>query len=378
VECGIFYQLTPHSAIRNLKLEFIMPYTLWFDKAGKEAIGLVGGKNASLGELIKADIPVPPGFSVTTETYSEFLSGGGLKEKIENLLSKIDIQDVSSLENASKVIRQLMAEATFSKRIEEEISSNYQALTQVCDVRDLPVAVRSSATAEDLPGASFAGQQDTFLWVQGSDEVLEKIKLCMSSLFTPRAISYRIKMGFPHEKVLISVGIQKIVDARAAGVMFTLNPTNGDPSKVVIEGNWGLGETVVSGICNPDKYVVDKVTKEIERKVSLKECECIYDPVRGGVAHVDTPPERREIPCIEDQEILELARYAKKVEGYYGCPQDIEWAIDKQKPFPLNIFMVQSRPETIWSQQKKGPVLGKKNVYELLMEKALSRVKVSS
>jgi len=368
------------SAFRNpqSKIGVVMPYTIWFDKAGKEAIGLVGGKNASLGELIKADIPVPPGFSVTTETYSEFLSGGGLKEKIESLLSKIDIQDVSSLENVSKVIRQLMAEATFSKRIQEEIISNYQTLAQVFDVPDLPVAVRSSATAEDLPGASFAGQQDTFLWVKGNDEVLEKIKLCMSSLFTPRAISYRIKMGFPHEKVLISVGVQKIVDARAAGVMFTLNPTNGDPSKVVIEGNWGLGETVVSGTCNPDKFVVDKVTKEIGRTISLKECECIYDSVRGGVAHVDTPPERREIPCIEDQEILELARYAKRVEEYYGCPQDIEWAIDKQKPFPLNIFMVQSRPETIWSQQKKEPVLGKKNVYELLMEKALSRVKVSS
>jgi pyruvate,water dikinase len=271
-----------------------------------------------------------------------------------------------------------MAEAKFSKRIEEEISFNYQALAQVCDVHDLPVAVRSSATAEDLPGASFAGQQDTFLWVQGSDEVLKKTKLCMASLFTPRAISYRIKMGFPHEKVLISVGVQKIVDARAAGVMFTLNPTNGDPSKVVIEGNWGLGETVVSGICNPDKYVVDKVTKEIDRKISAKECECVYDPVRGGVAHVDTPPDRREIPCIEDQEILELARYAKRVEEYYGCPQDIEWAIDKHRPFPLNIFMVQSRPETIWSQQKKEPVLGKKSVYDLLMEKALTRIKISS
>ena len=241
-----------------------MPYTLWFDKAGKEAIGLVGGKNASLGELIRADIPVPPGFSVTTETYSELLSGGGLEEKIESLLSQIDIQDVSSLENASKVIRQLMAKATFSKRIEEEISFNYQALAQVFDVPDLPVAVRSSATAEDLPGASFAGQQDTFLWVRGCDEVLEKIMLCMSSLFTSRAISYRMKMGFPHDKILISVGVQKMVDARAAGVMFTLNPTNGDPSKVVIEGNWGLGETVVSGICNPDNFVVDKVIMVLE------------------------------------------------------------------------------------------------------------------
>jgi pyruvate,water dikinase len=357
---------------------FIMPYTLWFDKAGKEAIGLVGGKNASLGELIKADIPVPPGFSVTTETYLEFLRGGGMKEKIEEILSRIDIQDVASLENASKVIRQLMTKASLPKRIKEEISFNYQALAQVLDAPNLPVAVRSSATAEDLPGASFAGQQDTYLWVQGSDEVLEKVKLCMSSLFTPRAISYRIKMGFPHEKVLISVGVQKIVDARAAGVMFTLNPTNGDPSKVVIEGNWGLGETVVSGICNPDKFVVDKVTSEIERMLSVKECECLYDPVRGGVMHVDTPPDRREIPCIEDQEIIELARYAKRVEEYYGYPQDIEWAIDKHKPFPFNIFMVQSRPETVWSQQKKEPILGKKSAYELLMEKALTRLKVGS
>ena len=355
-----------------------VPYILWFDKAGKEAISLVGGKNASLGELIKADIPVPPGFSVTTEAYLEFLTGWGIKEVMESILAGIDLQDVASVEAASQSIRKLMGEAPFPKKIEDEICSSYQGLSQVCDAPDLAVAVRSSATAEDLPGASFAGQQDTYLWIQGKDQLLKKIKLCMSSLFTPRAISYRMKMGFPHEKVLISVGVQKIVDARAAGVMFTLNPTNGDPSKVVIEGNWGLGETVVSGICNPDKYVVDKVTKEIEKMISLKECECIYDPIRGGVMHVDIPPERRELPCVENEEILELARYAKRVEEYYRCFQDIEWAIDKHKPFPFNIFMIQSRPETVWSQKKKEPVLGKKSAYELLMEKALSRVKVSS
>jgi pyruvate,water dikinase len=354
-----------------------MPYTLWFDKAGKEAIGLVGGKNASLGELIKADIPVPPGFSVTTEAYLEFLSSG-VQDKIQEILSRSNLQDVASLENASKAIRELMASTPMPKRIEEEICSNYQALAQVFDVPDLPVAVRSSATAEDLPGASFAGQQDTFLWVSGAEEVLKKIKLCMSSLFTSRAISYRIKMGFPHEKVLISVGVQKIVDARAAGVMFTLDPTNGDSSKVVIEGNWGLGETVVSGLVNPDKFVVDKVTKEIERKISLKGIECVFDPIREDVVHVDIPPERREIPCVEDGEILELARYAKRIEEYYKCPQDIEWAIDKHKPFPFNIFMVQSRPETVWSQQKKEPILGRKSAYDLLMEKVLTRIKISS
>jgi pyruvate,water dikinase len=355
-----------------------MPYTLWFQKAGKEALHLVGGKNASLGELIRADIPVPPGFSVTTEAYRDFLIEGGLKEKIEKILSPIGLQDVASLEKASETIRELIRTTPLPKAIAQVIRSNYQALSQVCGVANIPVAVRSSATAEDLPGASFAGQQDTFLWVRGDEEVLDKIKSCMSSLFTARAISYRIKMGFPHEKVLISVGVQKIVDAKSAGVMFTLNPLNGDPSKVVIEGNWGLGETVVSGQVNPDKYVVDKVTKEIEKTISQKWTECIFDPEKGMVCHLDIPHERQEVQCLEDQEVLELARYAKRIEEYYGSPQDIEWAIDKDKPFPLNIFLLQSRPETVWSQKKKEPVLGKKSAYELLMEKALQRIKIGS
>jgi pyruvate,water dikinase len=355
-----------------------MPYTLWFDKAGKEAIGLIGGKNASLGELIRADIPVPPGFSVTTEAYHEFLIEGGIKEEIEKILSPIGLQDVALLEEASQTIRELIRQTPMPKKIEEVIRSNYEALSQVCHVPDIPVAVRSSATAEDLPGASFAGQQDTFLWVGGCEEVLDKIKSCMSSLFTSRAISYRMKMGFPHEKVLISVGVQKIVDAKAAGVMFTLNPVNGDPSKVIIEGSWGLGEPVVSGQVNPDKFVVDKVTKEIVRTISQKWIECIFDPQKGMVCHLDIPHERQESQCIEDQEIHELARYAKRIEEYYGSPQDIEWAIDQHKPFPFNIFMVQSRPETVWSQKKKEPVLGKKSAYDLLMEKALQRIKIGS
>jgi pyruvate,water dikinase len=355
-----------------------MPYTLWFQRAGKEALNLVGGKNASLGELIRADIPVPPGFSVTTEAYLDFLVEGGIKEKIDKILSPLGLQDVAPLDEASQTIRGLIRQTPMPKRIVGPICSDYEALSQVCEVQDIPVAVRSSATAEDLPGASFAGQQDTFLWVRGCEDVLDKIKSCMSSLFTSRAISYRMKMGFPHEKVLISVGVQKIVDARTAGVMFTLNPLNGDPSKVVIEGNWGLGETVVSGQVNPDKFVVDKVTKEIERTISQKWTECIFDPEKGMVCHLDIPHERQEVQCIEDKEILELARYARRIEEYYRSPQDIEWAIEKHKPFPLNIFMLQSRPETVWSQQKREPILGKKSAFDLLMEKALQRIKIQS
>nr|NIS59303.1 hypothetical protein [Pseudomonadota bacterium] len=225
--------------------------------------------------------------------------------------------------------------------------------------------------------ASFAGQQDTYLWVEGSDEVINNIQSCWASLFTPRAISYRMKNKFPHEKVLISVGVQKMVNSRAAGVMFTLNPTDGDPSKVVIEGSWGLGETVVSGSVNPDKFVIDKVLTEInERTVSTKHIECIYDVDKGGLTHADVDSEKQCTCCLEDQEIKELVRMAKKIEAHYGCPQDIEWAIDRDLSFPENMFIVQSRPETVWSQRGSKPLIGKKTGFDLLMERAMKRIKI--
>ncbi len=352
-----------------------MPYVLWFEEGGKEALRLVGGKNGSLGELIKAGIPVPPGFSVTTEAYLEFI-GGGIKGEIERILSDLDPQDVSSLERKSSQIRDLFSQTPLPERIVDEIGTNYKRLSEMFKVSDVPVAVRSSATAEDLPTASFAGQQDTFLWVHGIEDVLEKVKLCMASLFGPRAIAYRSKMGFPHEKVLISVGVQKMVNAKCAGVMFTLNPLNGDPSKVVIEGSWGLGETVVSGMVNPDKFVVDKVVYDIdERTISTKTVQCVYEPGKG-VIHCEVSEDQKKSPCLEEKEIIELVKIAKKIENYYGCPQDIEWAIDRDTPFPSNIFILQSRPETVWSQKEKGPLLGKKTAYELLMEKALSPIRI--
>jgi len=260
--------------------------------------------------------------------------------------------------------------------VTEAIRGGYARLCEKCQVEELPVAVRSSATAEDLPTASFAGQQDTYLWVKGLDEVIRMVQRCWASLFTARAISYRARMNFPHEMVLISVGVQKMVNARAAGVMFTLNPINGDVSKVVIEGSWGLGETVVSGAVTPDKFVVDKVVLEInERTISPKTIECVCDAEKG-VIHCDVPLSQQNTSCVDDQEIKELVRVAKQIEDHYGSPQDIEWAIDKDFPFPENIFIVQSRPETVWSQRPREPVLGGKTGYELLMEKALTPLKV--
>lgn len=354
-----------------------MTYRLDFEEVNKASLPMVGGKNASLGEMISAGIRVPPGFAVTTDGYLNFITEAGIKDKIFDILSKVNPEDVASLDRASAEVQKLINEAVMLGDIEKAVREGYRCLCDKCGVERLPVAVRSSATAEDLPTASFAGQQDTYLWIEGFDEVVRSVQRCWGSLFTPRAISYRIKNNFPHEKVLISVGVQKMVNSRTAGVMFTLDPVNGDPSKIVVEGNWGLGETVVAGKVNPDKFVVDKIIFEIsEKTVSHKHIECIFDPQKKGVVEAEVPSERCELSCLEREEVIELARVAKLVEEHYGCPQDIEWAIDKDIPFPESIFIVQSRPETVWSQRKKEPIIGKKSGYELLMERALTSIKV--
>jgi pyruvate, water dikinase len=359
------------------KAEEEMDYILRFNDVDKDSLLRVGGKNASLGEMIRANIRVPPGFAVTTDSYLAYITETGIKDTISKILSAMPPDDVESLNQASAEIQDLINGSSLSDKIRSAILEGYSLLCEQCSAEAVPVAVRSSATAEDLPTASFAGQQDTYLWVQGKDEVLDKVQRCWASLFTPRAIDYRIKNNFPHEKVLISVGVQKMVNAQTAGVMFTVNPTNGDLSKVVIEGSWGLGETVVGGTVNPDKFVVDKVVMEInERTISDKHIECVYDPDKGEVVDVDVEPALRSQCCLDDREIKELATIGKGIEKHYGCPMDIEWAIDKDFSFPESVFIVQARPETIWSQRKKDSVIGKKSGYQLLMEQAMKRIKI--
>lgn len=353
-----------------------MKYVLEFEQITKALVPVVGGKNASLGEMLRAGIRVPPGFAITTDSYLEFLTEAGIASEISHILATVNPDEVASLDEAGAEIRGLIDNVSMPSVVTEAIGEGYARLCEKCQVEELPVAVRSSATAEDLPTASFAGQQDTYLWIKGLDEVIRMVQRCWASLFTARAISYRARMNFPHKKVLISVGVQKMVNARAAGVIFTLNPVNGDPSRVVIEGSWGLGETVVSGAVTPDKFVVDKVVLEInERTISPKTIECVYDAEKG-VIHCDVPLSQQNTSCVDDQEIKELVRVARQIEDHYGSPQDIEWAIDKDFPFPENIFIVQSRPETVWSQRPRKPVLGGKTGYELLMEKALATLKV--
>jgi pyruvate,water dikinase len=355
-----------------------MVYILNFKDADKNSLPLVGGKNASLGEMIKAGIRVPPGFAVTTETYQRFITETGVRKKISRTLSDLNSEDVEALNRAAAKIQKWINDAPISGEVQSAIAEGYSQLCEESSAEVLPVAVRSSATAEDLPTASFAGQQETYLWVEGAKRVLESVQRCWASLFTPRAISYRVKNNFPHEKVLISVGVQKMVDSRAAGVLFTLNPTDGDLSKVVIEGSWGLGETVVSGSVNPDKFVVDKVVMETtEKTISTKHIECVYDPEKAKVINADVEQDMQCACCLEDREVKELVNVGKKIEAHYGRPMDIEWAIGKDLSFPENVFIVQARPETVWSQRKKEPIIGKKSGYQLLMEQAMKRIKIS-
>ena len=331
-------------------------YVLWFQECDINSVPIVGGKCASLGELLKANIPVPPGFAVTTETYNRFIEENDLDREIKNILKPIQSDDTASIERASQSIRQMIEEKPINIDLEDYIGEFYRLLSKHCQVPAVPVAVRSSATAEDLPGASFAGQQDTFLWVRGIDGVLHHIRKCWSSLFTARAIAYRKKMGFGDDEVSISVGIQKMVNAFTAGVMFTLNPANGDRSTIVVDANWGFGESVVSGLCTPDNFRINKITLEIvKRTISAKECFFTTNLETQEVERHECPPERACTQCITDEEAIDLARIGKLIEAHYCKPMDIEWAIDKDLPATGRVLILQSRPETVWSSRKADP-----------------------
>ncbi len=326
----------------------------WFETLRVTDIPSVGGKNASLGEMINAGLPVPPGFAVTAFSYELFLQETNLAEKIYNVINEVitDKNDPKQYDVASKKIRELIEKTPVPKQIETAIRAAYKEMNKRMNLKETFVAVRSSATAEDLPDASFAGQQETFLNIRGEKDLLDKVVKCWSSLFTPRAIFYRNEKGFAHEKVFISVGVQKMVNSRAAGVMFTINPTTGETDEIMIEGNFGLGETVVSGAVNPDNFIIDKKSVKIkERRTAKKTVMYVRDPKTGSTIHLDVPADKQKVPCVSDEEVLKLAELAKRIERHYGKAMDIEWAIDQDLPFPQNMFIVQARPETVWSSK---------------------------
>jgi pyruvate,water dikinase len=308
-------------------------------------IELAGGKGANLGELVSFDIRVPPGFVITSKAYYYFISYNNIHEKINDILLNEKDSEV-----ASEKIKQIIISSPIPKDLEEAILSTYDELANKIG-KEILVAVRSSATAEDLANASFAGQQDTFLNVKRS-ELLDKIKEVWASLFNARAIEYRQAKGIDSTKVGIAAVIQKMVNSRSAGVMFTLHPATGDTRYIVIESSWGLGETVVGGKVTPDEIVIEKSSlKIVERKTSHKNIKIFYDPNEKSNKEVTLGKEADEI-SINDNEAIELARLALKIEKHYGIPMDIEWAIDSDLSFPDNVFIVQARAETFWSSRK--------------------------
>ena len=310
---------------------------LWLEDVDADDVGTVGGKAASLGELIGAGLPVPPGFAVTAGTYRTFIEEAGIDEELFSAVD-VDPEDSAALRAAEERAEELILETPFPDEVREEIVERYRKMGDEDD--EAFVAVRSSATAEDLPDSSFAGQQETFLNVR-EDDLLRRVKECWASLFTQRAIYYRQQRGFPHSEVDIAVVVQRMVDAEKSGVMFTSHPSTGEP-QVTIEAAWGLGEAVVSGTVSPDNYVYDRERGAVDEvTVADKKVEMVKDAETGETVQLDVDEDRRHERVLSDAEIGDLVELGERVEDHYGAPQDVEWAI-----YDGEIYMLQSRPIT--------------------------------
>ncbi|MBT3048547.1 MAG: phosphoenolpyruvate synthase [Candidatus Thiodiazotropha sp. (ex Clathrolucina costata)] len=338
---------------------------IWFEHLKMQDVDQVGGKNASLGEMISgladAGVSVPGGFATTAHAFREFLRHNNLAERIDPLLKALDVEDVTALAEAGKTIRQWVVESSFPEALEKAIIDAYKALAGDAD-NPPSVAVRSSATAEDLPDASFAGQQETFLNVQGLDSVMIAIKEVFASLYNDRAISYRVHQGFAHEEVALSAGIQRMVrsDIGAAGVMFTLDTESGFKDAVFITSSYGLGETVVQGSVNPDEFYVHKGNVEagrpaiLRRNLGSKAIKMVYgENAEERVVTVDVPEQDRRRFSLTDEQVESLAQMAITIEEHYQRPMDIEWGLDGGDG---RLYILQARPETVESRVDSSSV----------------------
>ena len=313
-----------------------MPDILWLEEIRKEDIAAVGGKGASLGEMSSMGLPVPGGFVVTSRAFRHFLIETGIEQPLFSNLENLNVDDNNALEQASKKARALVMKAKMPASLKERIRESYQKLNG----GGMVVAVRSSATAEDLPDASFAGQQETFLNIKGEKNLLDAVQKCWASLYGARAIYYRAKQGFDDRSVNIAVVVQQMINSEKAGVMFTSHPVTGEPL-TIIEGSWGLGEAVVSGSVSPDKYVYDQRTENvIDKLIAQKKTEIVSDG-EHGTKTLEIGKERQETPVLSDDEVARLATYGKVAETHYGIPQDVEWSIVGE-----TIYILQSRPIT--------------------------------
>jgi pyruvate,water dikinase len=306
-----------------------------------------GGKSANLGELLAAGIPVPPGFAVSAHAFRMFVEETGLEGTIAAALSHASTGDIEAVGAASKSIGEAMRFAPLPDAVRSELAGSYDELQCTLGDERPPVAVRSSALGEDSEEASYAGQQESFLWVRGVEQVCDAVRDCWVSLYTPGAISYRAALRSGKTEPAMGVTVQLMVDAEVSGVMFTCNPVSGDPSMVAINASWGLGIAVVGGEVTPDDYLVSKVTGEVVRQtVSTKPIEYVPDGAGRGTVRVEVAAERRDEPCVGEAELAALVEVARRIERHFGSHQDIEWAIAQGRPLPDALLVLQARPVT--------------------------------
>ncbi len=328
-------------------------YVLWFDELKREDVALVGGKSSSLGELTSStSVPVPYGFATTAHGYREFMSKTGLESRIKETLDSLDdVENSALLRDVCAKIRAMICAEEMPADLAEAIRVSYEELGKKVGEKDPFVAVRSSATAEDLPDASFAGQQDTYLNVRGADTIIEKVKECYASTFTDRATYYRVKQGFDHMTVALSAAVQMMVFSKAAGVMFTVDLVTGDDNNILIEGSWGLGEYVVQGTVTPDNFHVNKHDMVItDRMINDKHIRLVRKADGDCIEEV-VPADEARAQVLSDAQVLELADYAKQIEKHYGCYMDMEWGVDERDG---KLWILQARPETVWSRKEKS------------------------
>lgn len=332
----------------NKEKEFL----LWFEQMERGDVAIVGGKSSSLGEMTsKTDVPVPYGFATTAYAYRYFIEKSGLKEKMQAILAELtDVENSALLRDVSARLREAIMAEEMPEDLKAAIAAAYEELGKKVGEAEPYVAVRSSATAEDLPDASFAGQQDTYLNVKGADMIIAKVKECYASCFTDRAVYYREKQGFDHIEVALSAVIQMMVFSKAAGVMFTVNVATGDDSNILIEAAFGLGEYVVQGTVTPDNYTVSKAENKIVDRCVNEQDVMLVRKEGGDCEELPVPEAERNVQTLTDEQILELAGYAKKIEAHYGCYMDMEWGIDARDG---KIWILQARPETVWSRRNK-------------------------
>jgi len=321
----------------------------WFEDVTLRDRAEVGGKGGSLGELTRAGIAVPPGFVIRTAAFEQFMHALESAAPVRTRVAALQPGDLENIRAVSGELRARVRGAALPDAMADELRAAHAAL--LARGAGPEIAVRSSATTEDASDASFAGLQDTFLWVTDADRMLERVRECWSSLYSVESISYRRDRGIDENVVAMAVVVQSMVDARAAGVMFTRSPTTGDKSVVTIEGAWGLGSAVVGGEVTPDRWVMGKITGEISvRDISDKHVEH-RRASGGGVEHAEVPGARRTTACVSDAELEQLRQVARRIEKHYGCAQDIEWAIDTRG----SLLLLQSRPETVWSARDSTP-----------------------